>query len=159
MKQILNNLVSLILPITALIIVPYLLEPHPVIQWKWYFFTGAFICFTGLLIMILSIRLFIVIGNGTLAPWNPPKKFVVTGLYMYVRNPMIIGVLIVLTGEALLFYSFLLLLWCALFYTVNHFYFILFEEPQLLKRFGDDYQNYKMNVPRWIPRIKPWNPL
>jgi protein-S-isoprenylcysteine O-methyltransferase Ste14 len=110
----------------------------------------------GLLLMVATIRLFMTVGNGTLAPWEPPQKLVVRGVYRYVRNPMISGVLFVLLGESLLtaslplFYVFLAAV------IINAIYIPLSEEPGLVKRFGDEYRTYKRNVPRWIPRLTPW---
>ena len=59
----------------------------------------------GLLLFIASLRRFAGEGEGTLAPWDPPRKLVVKGPYRYVRNPMISGVLFVLFAEALLLWS------------------------------------------------------
>jgi protein-S-isoprenylcysteine O-methyltransferase Ste14 len=71
---------------------------------------------------------------------------------------MISGVLIVLVGESIVFSSLWIFIWFVLFAVGNHIFFIRFEEPGLLDRFGDAYQSYKDNVPRWIPRWKPWRP-
>ncbi|MFW9845075.1 MAG: methyltransferase family protein, partial [Candidatus Thorarchaeota archaeon] len=114
--------------------------------------------FSGLTLMAVTIRMFSKIGKGTLAPWAPTEKLVVDGLYSRTRSPMIMGVLIVLIGEVIVLSSLWILLWFAVFAIGNHFYFIRFEEPGLLDRFGDAYQTYKENVPRWIPRRKPWKP-
>jgi protein-S-isoprenylcysteine O-methyltransferase Ste14 len=80
----------------------------------------------------------------------------VRGPYRYVRNPMISGVLFVLLGEAALAGSLPLLLWFGLVFAINAVYLPLVEEPGLSRRFGDDYATYKANVPRWVPRIRPW---
>ncbi|MFW9966977.1 MAG: methyltransferase family protein [Candidatus Thorarchaeota archaeon] len=111
----------------------------------------------GIYLLAITIRIFATIGQGTLAPWNPTKKLVVHGIYRYVRNPMISGVLLILLGESVLFGSPLLFLWSLFFLIGNHFYFIRSEEPGLVKRFGDEYIRYAQNVPRWIPRRTPWN--
>jgi protein-S-isoprenylcysteine O-methyltransferase Ste14 len=106
--------------------------------------------------MIITISIFIRIGKGTLAPWSPTKKLVITGIYRYVRNPMIIGVLIVLIGESISILSLKILIWALIFFIINNIYFLFYEEPDLEKRFGNDYKEYKKNVPRWIPRFKPY---
>jgi protein-S-isoprenylcysteine O-methyltransferase Ste14 len=116
---------------------------------------GALICL-GLVLMVATIRLFMKVGKGTLAPWNPPQRLVVRGVYRYVRNPMISGACCLLLGEAVLAASLPLLGLFALAVIVNVVYIPLSEEPGLAKRFGDDYLIYKQNVPRWIPRLKPW---
>jgi protein-S-isoprenylcysteine O-methyltransferase Ste14 len=110
----------------------------------------------GLLLMVATIRLFVTVGQGTLAPWDPPQHLVVRGVYRHVRNPMISGVLFVLLGEALLTASQPLFGWFLIFALINAIYIPLLEEPGLVHRFGDEYRTYKRNVPRWIPRWRPW---
>jgi protein-S-isoprenylcysteine O-methyltransferase Ste14 len=112
----------------------------------------------GLYWLIRTILLFINVGKGTLAPWNPTQKLVIQGPYRYVRNPMIIGVFISVIGIAIVFGSIGVLVWAALIFIINYLYFIFSEEPGLRKRFGHEYSRYYMNVPRWIPRLKPWHP-
>ncbi len=110
----------------------------------------------GLLLMVATIRLFVTVGKGTLAPWESPQRLVVRGVYRHFRNPMISGVLSVLLGEAVLTASLPLLCWFLVAGVVNAVYIPLLEEPGLVKRFGEEYQTYKRNVPRWIPRLTPW---
>jgi protein-S-isoprenylcysteine O-methyltransferase Ste14 len=112
----------------------------------------------GLLIMYKTISLFASVGEGTLAPWDPPRKLVVRGFYRYVRNPMISGVLSILLGEAAIFGSLALLVWFLVFFAFQAIYMPLVEERGLARRFGEDYLVYKRNVPRWIPRLTPWVP-
>jgi protein-S-isoprenylcysteine O-methyltransferase Ste14 len=116
---------------------------------------GALLCL-GLVLMASTIRLFVTVGKGTLAPWNPTQRLVVRGIYRHVRNPMISGVFFVLLGEAVLAASLPLFGWFAVFVVVNAVYIPLAEEPGLVKRFGDEYLAYTQNVPRWIPRLRPW---
>jgi protein-S-isoprenylcysteine O-methyltransferase Ste14 len=106
--------------------------------------------------MVVTIRLFVKVGQGTLAPWNPPQRLVVRGVYRHVRNPMSAGVFFILLREAVLAASFPILGWFAVFVVVNAVYIPLAEEPGLVKRFGSDYLTYTQNVPRWIPRLRPW---
>lgn len=110
----------------------------------------------GLTLSISTVALFMKYGEGTPAPWDPPKKLVIHGPYRYVRNPMITGVLFVLLAEVLLFQSWPLAVWMLLFFIVNTIYLPLIEEKTLEKRFGDDYREYKAHVPRWIPRLCAW---
>jgi protein-S-isoprenylcysteine O-methyltransferase Ste14 len=116
---------------------------------------GALLCL-GLVLMVATIRLFVTVGEGMLAPWNPTQRLVVRGDYRHVRNPMIAGVFSVLLGEAVLAASLPLLCWFAAFVAVNAAYLPLSEEPGLVKRFGDEYLTYQRNVPRWVPRLWPW---
>lgn len=69
---------------------------------------------------------------------------------------MITGVFFILIGESLIFHSTSILIWAGIFFLINTTYFLLFEEPGLHDRFGEEYLEYKRNVPRWIPRIKPY---
>jgi protein-S-isoprenylcysteine O-methyltransferase Ste14 len=119
-------------------------------------FVGGILIGVGLLLVIATIRLFAIVGNGTLAPWNPTQNLVVQGVYRHVRNPMISGVMTVLLGEAVLAASLPLACWFTVFVVVNAIYIPLSEEPGLVQRFGNDYEAYRRNVPRWIPRLKPW---
>jgi protein-S-isoprenylcysteine O-methyltransferase Ste14 len=110
----------------------------------------------GLMLMVATIRLFVTVGKGTLAPWEPTQRLVLRGVYRHVRNPMIAGVFFVLLGEAVLAASLPMLGWFAVFVVVNAVYIPLAEEPGLVRRFGDEYLPYQRNVPRWIPRVRPW---
>jgi protein-S-isoprenylcysteine O-methyltransferase Ste14 len=117
---------------------------------------GCALIAAGLGLMYLTISLFARIGEGTLAPWDPTRRLVVLGPYRHVRNPMITAVLAVLLGEATLFGSPALLIWFAAFFAINWVGFLVYEEPGLVRRFGDEYRDYKRNVPRWLPRRTPW---
>lgn len=115
----------------------------------------------GILLMILGVygfswvsQAFVRFGKGTPAPFDPPKEFVARGLYRFVRNPMYSGAMSVILGEALLFASWHLLIYAAAVLTMLHFFVVLYEEPSLLKRFGEPYRQYLHSVPRWIPRLQ-----
>ena len=112
----------------------------------------------GLVLFASSLRRFATEGEGTLAPWDPPRRLVVRGPYRYVRNPMISGVILILFGEALLILSRAHFMWALTFLAINAVYIPLFEEPQLAGRFGEDYNQYRSNVPRLVPRLRPWEP-
>ncbi|MCP5058411.1 MAG: isoprenylcysteine carboxylmethyltransferase family protein [bacterium] len=119
----------------------------------------AVACFgIGLTLMITTIRLFGSEGHGTLAPWDPTETLVVRGPYRFVRNPMISGVLFNLVGEALITGSWALGIWFAAFFLGNAIYIPLFEEKGLVERFGPAYERYRRAVPRWLPRITPYEP-
>ncbi|HXG69851.1 MAG TPA: isoprenylcysteine carboxylmethyltransferase family protein [Gemmatimonadaceae bacterium] len=112
----------------------------------------------GIALFGASLRRFVVDGEGTLAPWDPPRQLVVRGPYRYVRNPMISGVVFLLFGETLLFRSASLAQWAVSFLAINLIYIPLFEEPQLKRRFGEPYIEYSRHVSRLLPRIRPWTP-
>ncbi len=119
---------------------------------------AAILIGAGLSLMIMTNILFARVGQGTLAPWDPTRKFVAIGIYRRTRNPMITGVLCVLCGEAVLLGSFPLFIWFLVFAVGNIIYMPLVEEPGLERRFGKEYSEYKRHVPRWIPRWSPWEP-
>jgi len=119
---------------------------------------GVLLICAGLALMYRTIMLFAREGEGTLAPWDPTRRLVVRGPYRFVRNPMIVGVLTVILGEAALFGSRAVLAWGLAFFAVNAVWFPVVEEPGLVRRFGADYDAYRRNVPRWLPRSKPWTP-
>lgn len=158
MKNVFKQLASFLLPVFVLIIMPLLIESNFIFRMNIISIVGLMILLIGLVTMILTIRMFIQLGKGTLAPWSPTRKLVVFGLYRYVRNPMILGVSLILLGESILFRSYRIAVWLVIFFLTNHFYFLLFEEPGLEKRFWREYVEYKRNVPRWIPRLTPWSP-
>ncbi len=112
----------------------------------------------GLILAFSTVKTFLNKGDGTPAPWDPPKKLVIKGPYRYVRNPMITGAILILISESLFFGSYPLALWTLLFFIMNTIYFPLFEEKNLEKKFGKKYTDYQNNVPRWLPRLKPWTP-
>lgn len=121
-----------------------------------YLIAGILLLSAGLFLAGWTMVLFNNVGKGTLAPWNPPENLVVKGPYRYVRNPMIIGVLLVLISEYFLLNAIEILWWTVLFFIINNIYFYVFEERQLENRFGEEYKKYKKNVPMWIPRFTPW---
>ena len=158
MKILINNLISLILPLTVLILVPVWIEKNTSIKFISLLVLGIILIIFGLFIMTLTIWSFIKIGKGTLAAWNPTRKLVIAGMYRYVRNPMIIGVMLVLLGESIALLSFNIFVWAIIFFAIYNLYSFAIEEPNLKKKFSDDYIEYKRNVPRWIPRLKPYKP-
>ena len=149
-----------LLPVTVTLVVPGL------ILWRngaegggWALvLVGAVLVAAGVALVAWTATLFTRVGRGTIAPWDPTSRLVVLGPYRHVRNPMISGVLAILLGEAAIFASVPLLLWFAGVLAVNALYLPLVEEPGLRKRFGADYDAYRANVPRWLPRLSPWEP-
>jgi len=121
------------------------------------FWSGIVLALCGVAMIAWTVSLFAGIGRGTLAPWEPPKHLVVRGPYRHVRNPMISGVLAALLGEAIFFQSWPLAAWFLVFFAGNAIYFPLVEEPGLQRRFGEEYTLYRRYVPRWVPRLRPWD--
>jgi protein-S-isoprenylcysteine O-methyltransferase Ste14 len=115
---------------------------------------GALLIAAGVVVVAWTVRLFVRIGRGTLAPWDPTSRLVVRGPYRYMRNPMITGVGTILAGQAVFFRSWGIAVELAVFAVVNAIYFPLVEEPGLQRRFGAEYEEYRARVPRWLPRVR-----
>src|SRR5438046_5320059 len=103
-----------------------------------------------------SFARFALQGLGTPAPIAPPRNLVVSGLYRYVRNPIYVAVVAVILGQALLFGDWRLLWYGALLWLFFHVWVLMIEEPTLKQTFGTEYESFRTNVPRWIPRLTPW---
>ena len=104
----------------------------------------------GLILLFWCIVEFYRRGRGTLAPWDPPRALVAAGPYRYSRNPMYIGVLLILTGWALAFSSSDLGIYTAAAAVVFHLRVVLFEERWLERSFGANWEDYRRRVPRWL---------
>ncbi|MPW24275.1 isoprenylcysteine carboxyl methyltransferase [Alkalibaculum sp. M08DMB] len=117
---------------------------------------GVLVIINGLLVLIWCVRDFYISGRGTLAPWEPPKKLIVIGLYRFVRNPMYIGVLILVLGWSILFSSPLLVLYMFILAISFHIRTVKYEEPYLKEQFKDEWELYRRKVPRWFPKIDFW---
>ena len=151
----------LILPFTVTVVIPYLVYDKRQALFNASIFLkvmGSILVICGLILFLWTVYLFKTIGKGTLAPWTPTQKLVIAGPYQYCRNPMISGVFFILLGEIFLLNSTNILIEALIFFAVNTVYFILKEEPDLYKRFGEQYLLYKKNVPRWIPKLKAYRP-
>ena len=153
-----------VLPGTVLVFVPALLlrlasDISPAGPAHVRFWIGLAAAAVGLVLAVWTIRLFVTVGKGTPAPWNPPGKLIVRGPYRHARNPMITGVLLMLGAESLLLGSWAVAGWALIFLVINTIYLTRVEEPGLERRFGEDYRRYRANVRRWMPRATPWEPV
>ncbi len=165
-KTLRHILAILLLPFMVVIVVPlWLFNSFASSDTRWSAMTpaawtgyiaGAVFVWIGFTLFVWCVNLFAMVGQGTLAPWDPTQKLVVSGPYRHTRNPMISAVAFMLIGQALFWGSWVIGLWAGIFILINHTYFIFLEEPGLENRFGESYLNYKANVPRWIPRLRPW---
>src|SRR5437868_2346993 len=106
----------------------------------------------GFLLLLWCVRDFYISGKGTLAPWDPPKRLVIVGLYRYVRNPMYLAVLTIVAGWSLTFGSVGLAWYLCILAIGFHMRVLLYEEPWLSRQFGADWEAYSKAVPRWFPR-------
>lgn len=165
MLYVLRHVLSvLLLPAMVAIVVPIWIarEWHVPARWPasstgWLALTAGLLAEAlGLLLFASSLRRFAGEGRGTLAPWDPPRRLVIHGPYRYVRNPMISGVIFMLAGIALTLRSWPHAAWAATFAGANLLLIPLIEEPMLEMRFGDRYRAYAREVPRFVPRLRPW---
>ncbi|WP_031497185.1 methyltransferase family protein [Bryobacter aggregatus] len=142
------------LPVVVSVLVPWLLLPND--RWRGAGFSWAWpLLVLGLCLLLASVRDFYVAGRGTLAPWDPPRKLVIAGLYRWVRNPMYLGVLAWVGGWSLLVASPLLAVYTALLAIGFHLRVLLYEEPTLARLFPADWALYRAKVNRWWPRLFP----
>jgi protein-S-isoprenylcysteine O-methyltransferase Ste14 len=118
---------------------------------------GVLLIVAGLIPPVNAFVQFVKAG-GTPMPMAPTQRLVVTGFNRYVRNPMYLGLLVAILGQALLFGSWALVVYaaivCSAFASFVHWY----EEPTLVRQYGSEYEEYRRNVPGWIPRWRPWKP-
>ncbi len=117
---------------------------------------GAALIAVGTPALLDSFARFALQGLGTPAPIFPTRHLVVTGLYRHVRNPMYVGVVSVIVGQGLLLGSARVLDYGVLVWLAFSLFVIGYEEPTLRRTFGDEYERFCANIPRWIPRLHPW---
>ena len=103
-----------------------------------------------------SFARFALKGLGTPAPIAPTAHLVVSGFYRFVRNPMYVGVLAAILGQALVFANWRLFAYAGLVWLMFELFVLIYEEPTLKRTFGQEYAAYRANVPRWVPRFTPW---
>jgi len=113
-------------------------------------FSGLALMFVGVSLMMTSIGQFAFEGKGTLSPLDPTKNLVVKGLYRYSRNPMYIGVSMLLIGEGLFAASLVLAGYAAVVFTGFNLFIVFHEEPRLQREFGSAWEEYRKRVRRWI---------
>lgn len=135
-----------VLPGLVAFFVPWLLRPasarfHP---------AGLVPLVIGAVLLLWCVRDFYVAGRGSLAPWAPPERLVIVGLYRVSRNPMYVAVLLILCGWALGYLSFRLWMYAGIVAVAFHLRIVWHEEPWLARRYGDEYAAYRSTVPRWL---------
>ena len=149
---------TLLVPGSVTVLVPYLMLSSGRELHAWLIgplrFLGIFPMILGVFFYLRCAWDFTFIGRGTPAAFDPPRRFVATGLYRIVRNPMYVGITLILTGEAIAFGSTTLLDYASLLWLGFHLFVIYYEEPTLKKKFGKTYEEYFRVVPRWIPMMK-----
>ena len=122
----------------------------PEITFEPYHFLALLVFISGFTLMLICIISFATRGKGTLSPADPTKKLVVTGPYRFSRNPMYVGVMMILIGESIFFQSLSVAIY-ALFIFISFYIFVVnFEEPRLRAAFAEEYIHYVRHVRRWI---------
>ena len=146
---------TFIVPGSVTILVPYWLlslRSVPPLELGLFRYFGSLPILIGAAIYFWCAWDFTFAGRGTPAPIDPPKELVVRGLYRYVRNPMYVGILLILLGEAILFASQSLFTYVVVIVVIFFLVVMIYEEPTLKHKFGESYRRYCRDVPRWIPR-------
>jgi len=141
-------------PGTVTILVPlYLLAENDAFDQHlgWAQWIGMMLIVSGAGILFSCIYAFARFGKGTLSPIHPTRHLVIQGLYRYMRNPMYVGVVVILLGETIAFASWMMLIYAICMFILFNAFIMLFEEPYLQKHFGDEYDRYRHHVHRWLP--------
>jgi protein-S-isoprenylcysteine O-methyltransferase Ste14 len=148
-SQLKNAVISILFivvggPAILLVYLPFWLTHFriPVDEPQWQQLLAYLLIAAGAVPLLESATRFVHVGKGTLVPTNATQHLVVSGLYRFVRNPMYVGVATCLAAEAALIGV--------------HLFVCFYEEPTLTERYGQEYAEYKRNVPRWLPRLTPW---
>jgi protein-S-isoprenylcysteine O-methyltransferase Ste14 len=117
---------------------------------------GGVLIALGAIGLVDSFVRFAVQGLGTPAPVFPTRRLVVSGIYRYVRNPMYVAVVSAILGQGLLLGNVFLMEYGGFVWVATHLFVLLYEEPTLRASFGSEYDTFCAQVPRWIPRLRPW---
>ena len=150
-------LAFLLLPAMVGGVAPWLISriPGPVV---WRTPLGWAPLAVGGLILVAAVVSFYRRGRGTLAPWDPPTRLVVQDLYRFNRNPMYIGVALLLVGWALIAGGAWSYTYAALVPLAFHLRVVLYEEREIARRFPGEWEQYRRAVPRWGVRLSPYRP-
>lgn len=125
-------------------------------QWPavfdWMHFAGATIALLGVALFLHGTWVLAVRGGGTPSFFDPPKKLTRRGPYRWVRNPMYLAFFALIAGEGLFFRSWHIGIYLVFVVCALHLLVVLHEENALRFRFGAIYEDYRRDVPRWLPR-------
>jgi protein-S-isoprenylcysteine O-methyltransferase Ste14 len=149
-----------IAPGTVAILVPWMIcrwqLNAPLLGFAGFRVMGALCLLCGFPILFDAFIRFAYDGLGTPAPIAPTERLVISGMYRHVRNPMYVGVSLIVFGQGLFFASGAVLIYGLAIWFAFAIFVLAYEEPKLRKTFGEDYDKFHANVPRWIPRLRPW---
>jgi len=130
----------------------------PIFGASWLRVLGIVLMAAGLPVLLDSFARFAIEGFGTPAPVFPTQHLIVTGLYRYVRNPMYVAVLSLIVGQGFLFGSVAVLEYAVVVWAGFCLFVLFYEEPTLRSTYGQEFEQFRANVPAWIPRLRPWRP-
>jgi protein-S-isoprenylcysteine O-methyltransferase Ste14 len=138
------------------------LIPWLISGWRWHDWGGAawmvvpvaWIAIASGVAFLLQAFVLFALHRGTPAPVVPTETLVVTGVYRYVRNPMYLAVLTIICGQALLFGSWGLVIYAVIALAAVVVFVKGYEEPTLTRTYGEQYLDYRRNVPGWWPRLR-----
>lgn len=148
---------TILAPGSVAIVVPFLLVRFGLVEGDWGGppgFLALFLLGGGAVLLASASKGFAVEGEGTPAPFDPPVRLVVRGPYRYLRNPMYVGVTLMILGMTRLLLAPGLLLYFAVVVLAFHLFVVFYEEPKLRALFGAAYEDYLRRVPRWMPRMR-----
>jgi protein-S-isoprenylcysteine O-methyltransferase Ste14 len=117
---------------------------------------GGVLLVLSIVVLVRAFARFVMEGRGTPAPVAPPERLVVGGDYRFVRNPMYLAVITAVLGQAMIFGSLGLLVYAVALWVITAAFVRWYEEPVLLRRYGDEYERYRLTVRAWLPRLRPF---
>jgi protein-S-isoprenylcysteine O-methyltransferase Ste14 len=117
---------------------------------------GGVLLVLAIVVLVRAFARFVMEGRGTPAPVAPPERLVVGGDYRFVRNPMYLAVITAVLGQAMIFGSLGLLVYAVALWAITAAFVRWYEEPVLLRRYGDEYERYCLAVRAWLPRLRPF---
>jgi protein-S-isoprenylcysteine O-methyltransferase Ste14 len=150
-----NLIFTILQPGIVAILIPFLLSGKTLESafarpFAWYHILGLSIFAVGFVIMLICITSFAIRGKGTLSPADPTKKLVISGPYRFSRNPMYIGVTLMLIGDSIFFRSYVVGVYSLFVVIAFNIFILFFEEPRLQDEFGSEYEEYTKKVRRWF---------
>ncbi len=150
-----NLLFTILQPGVVTVLIPFLIlyysrtEVLPE-RWTALNILGAVLMVAGTCILLNCVLRFATDGRGTISPIDPTKKLVIRGLYKYSRNPMYVGVMFIMIGEAVFIWSLALAIYAAIVFAAFNLFIVLHEEPRCRREFGSEYEDYYRRVRRWL---------
>jgi protein-S-isoprenylcysteine O-methyltransferase Ste14 len=150
-KLLLENLLfTLVIPGTVAVYLPLWLSTDRALSAGSTLWLGGLLVAVGVTLYAWCLWDFAILGRGTPAPIDAPKRLIVRGPYRCTRNPMYVGVLTVVFGWALVFRSAELLAYGAVVAGCFQGFVVHYEEPHLSRVFGREYESYRRRVGRWL---------